>query len=290
MGIRILLIVFLLLPAAVKASENSSVRLPDTLHIKNICIANSPQKPHEGKALYDYINGGADVYFDFGFKTCYARNYSSLSDKESDIVVNVYDMGKSLHAFGLFRKMADGDSIARGVGAEYVKRDRDIYYWMDRYFVEIIDKSAKQVGHYQKLGKIISRSIRGTKDFPAELKWLPEIYRVQGSMRFHKEYFLSRSFLKNVCSAEYREEAIGGTLFILKADSSEEAIGIFKKLSDLYKESKSVDENNELSSYDNIMSDKILAIRNGDKITGMVGRCAFDFKTDLILESLDLQK
>ena len=109
MGVKILLLIALLLPAAVQASDNSSVKLPDTLYIKNICIAKSPQATHKGKALYDYINGGADVYFDFGFKTCHARTYSSSSHKESDIVVNVYDMGKKLHAFGVFRQMADGD-------------------------------------------------------------------------------------------------------------------------------------------------------------------------------------
>ena len=53
------------------------------------------------KNLFEYINGGAELYISYSFKHVLAQKYTKADLPE--ITVDVFDMGSSFNAFGVFR-------------------------------------------------------------------------------------------------------------------------------------------------------------------------------------------
>ena len=52
--------------------------------------------------LYEYINGSADLYNSYGFQELVTINYAANEDQY--VILDIYDMGTSLNAFGIFSK------------------------------------------------------------------------------------------------------------------------------------------------------------------------------------------
>ncbi|UCE20234.1 MAG: hypothetical protein JSV84_07835 [Gemmatimonadota bacterium] len=69
--------------------------LPDTLGDWKL----TERKTYPGQTLYDYINGGADVYYEYGFSTVDVGYYSK---SEREILVEVYTMSSPQAAAGIY--------------------------------------------------------------------------------------------------------------------------------------------------------------------------------------------
>ena len=63
------------------------------------------------------MNGGAEVYLSYDFKRVRVRRYAGPDDGE--IVLDVYDMGSSAEAFGVFSTSIEDPEVGLGQGSEY---------------------------------------------------------------------------------------------------------------------------------------------------------------------------
>lgn len=69
---------------------------------------------YDRKTLYDYMDGGAEVYLAFDFRQVFARKYGGPGGKE--ISLDIYDMGTSAEAYGIFS--CDREDPAAGIGQD----------------------------------------------------------------------------------------------------------------------------------------------------------------------------
>ena len=138
--IKKIMCVFLLFSTTV-ATKAYGIILPDVLCTHNVAIALAPQEVYNGRKLFEYINGGADVYFNYGFKTCCVCRYGIKNSPGSEFKVNVYDLGKKIHAFGIFREFFDSHTIGSDIGSENVSGDGYCYFWKQSFYVEVEDIS-----------------------------------------------------------------------------------------------------------------------------------------------------
>lgn len=58
--------------------------------------------------LYDLINGGAEVYTEYGLKKMVTADYKSKARQNVTVTAEIYDMGSSMGAFGRFSRFLDG--------------------------------------------------------------------------------------------------------------------------------------------------------------------------------------
>ena len=58
--------------------------------------------------LYDLINGGAEVYTEYGLKKMVTADYKSAAHPSVTVTAEIYDMGSVIGAFGRFSKFLDG--------------------------------------------------------------------------------------------------------------------------------------------------------------------------------------
>jgi len=79
--------------------------------------ASGPDQVFDRKTLYDYMDGGAEVYLAFDFREVFVRKYADT--QENEIVLDVYDMGSSAEAFGIFSCDRQDPEAGIGQGSEY---------------------------------------------------------------------------------------------------------------------------------------------------------------------------
>ena len=61
-----------------------------------------PIKKYTGEDLFEYINGEAELYVQFGFKILTAGLYLKDGNDKLGIAADVYEMGSALEAFGIY--------------------------------------------------------------------------------------------------------------------------------------------------------------------------------------------
>ncbi len=69
------------------------------------------------ETLYDYMDGGAEVYLAFDFRQVWARKYAGPGGGE--LTLDIYDMGSPEEAFGIFSCDREDPGAGIGQGSEY---------------------------------------------------------------------------------------------------------------------------------------------------------------------------
>lgn len=215
---RIFLLIAALWAGSAGAADKTAL-LPDTFGAFPGAVASAPPEHYSSKGLYNYIDGGADIYIEAGLKTCTVRQYRGLKNKVAECEIAIFDMESPVDAFGLFRQLHE--SHGRGIGAESAAEPLRISFWKSSLYTEILDKSSKPVpdSTLASLAKAVSRRMPGDTLLPAEIRLLPEAGKILGSEQYRKSGFLSRSFLDNVISAQYKCATGACTLFVMTCPS-----------------------------------------------------------------------
>jgi hypothetical protein len=88
---------------------------------------------YDRKTLYDYLDGGAEVYLAFDLRRTFVRKYAGPGGKE--ISLDIYDMGTSAEAFGIFS--CDREDPAAGIGQDSEQGPGLLRFRQGRYFVAL---------------------------------------------------------------------------------------------------------------------------------------------------------
>jgi hypothetical protein len=91
--------------------------------------------------LFDLINGGAEIYVEFGLVRMVTADYRTPSSKTQTVTVEVYDMGTPNGAFGrtarFLEGLADPSESGKGLPAELVDLgilgEGDLVFWKGKY-------------------------------------------------------------------------------------------------------------------------------------------------------------
>jgi len=143
--------------------------------------------------LYEYINGGAELYLTYDFKQVFVRRY--LGPDNNEIMLDIYDMGLSSDAFGVFSVEREDDEIGIGQDSEY--GGGLLRFWKSRFFVSILttgdEQNAKPI--MIKLAQKIDHFIDVAGSKPALLQALPGEGLNEKRIRFfHTAAILNRQY------------------------------------------------------------------------------------------------
>jgi hypothetical protein len=193
--------------------------------------------------LFDYIDGGAELYLSYGFTEVISRRYTSAG--KPDIVVDLFDMGNAPNAFGVFSQSMETVDESFGQGSQISKGL--IIFWKDRYYVSMMahpetDESRKAL---QTLASKIDRAMAKEGSLPSIIKLLPEEALVRESIRYFRHhawlnahYFIADHNLLHINDtteallAKYREGDNRAVLLLVEypiAQSAQEAYRDFVK-------------------------------------------------------------
>jgi hypothetical protein len=99
---------------------------------------------YEGGALFDYINGGADAYYNRGFERLAAQLYSR---GDLEIQLEIYDMGSRAGADAIFVENTSGMDTTTDFGERSTRDAYQISFFRGRYYVSVLAfSSGDEVG------------------------------------------------------------------------------------------------------------------------------------------------
>lgn len=155
------------------------------------------------QTIFDYINGGAEVYKAYNMRGCLSRQYTTA--RGPAIMLDVFDMGTSEDAYGVFTHDPAGDVVQLGQDGRL--RPGWANFWKDRFFVSIYAEEETDAAQtaVQKLAEQVAALIDGRGTRPQIIKRLPPQGLQADSVRFlhhpvilNYHYYLSDENLLNL--------------------------------------------------------------------------------------------
>ncbi|OHD62866.1 MAG: hypothetical protein A2176_06935 [Spirochaetes bacterium RBG_13_51_14] len=144
------------------------------------------ERKYRKRQLYDYIDGGAELYLSYGFNSLASRDYTRPG--QPDITLDCFDMGSSHNAFGVFSQSREKIEKDAGQGSEYASGQ--MIFWKDRYYVSIM--SQKETAESKRavfaLARSVADAIPNEGPLPAILNLLPKGELAPESVRYFRHH------------------------------------------------------------------------------------------------------
>jgi hypothetical protein len=96
--------------------------------------ADKPARHFRGKNLYGYINGGAELYLEFGFKNLIIKKYINGDNK---LELELYQMINPDAALGIYLMKAGKEISIDNIGARNTANSYQILITKGEYFIQI---------------------------------------------------------------------------------------------------------------------------------------------------------
>jgi len=174
---------------------------------------------YDRNTTFRYMDGAAELYRSFGFKLLMVRRY--LRADHPSIIVELFDMGSSEDAFGVFSFETEGEELQVGQGSDY--GGGLLRFWKGRFFVNVYAEqeasSTKQ--DVVAIGEAISKSIEQEGQKPKLIHYLPReglpersirYFHLHQSLNYH--YFVSH---ENILRLGKRTNALLATYSLPQA-------------------------------------------------------------------------
>ena len=167
-----------ILTASVLAAPAPSVSQPDILresagtaslaacfppHAAGLDIRDSARF-FRGEALFDLIDGGADVFLEYGFTCAGSAHYTR--DSSGSIAVDVYKMTDTLSAFGLYSYLAASTGAPAAAGQEAVAGVDFLIFWKGKHVVTITALEGLVRQDIAPLAKVVDAALARSGSVP----------------------------------------------------------------------------------------------------------------------------
>ena len=193
------------------------------------------------KQLYDYINGGAEIYYEYGFTAVVTQEFFY---EDQSLVVEIYQMSDAAAAFGIYSINRDSAKPAPPIGDDATLFDYHLTFWQDKYYVVIMgyssDEKTREI--LKKFAEVVSKKISTHAQMPSLISRLPGENRVprserwvEGILSMNGQYYFG---LENVWQvdgnlvkagvADYSAENYKATLIVVEYPDKTSAAGAAK--------------------------------------------------------------
>jgi len=152
--------------------------------------------------LYEHVDGHAEYFISAGFQGLTVTEYIATGSKatEAEIQVEVFDMGKSIQAFGVLADESGEKPTPVSVGTMGYKTSMGVNYIKGRYYVKVSAFNPKTPAI--KFAKGFADTLpAGQASFEVFSKF-PDLGKVENT-RVAKEGYRGLDFLHNVVEREY---------------------------------------------------------------------------------------
>lgn len=165
---------------------------------------------YDRQTLYEYINGGAELYLSYGFFCSINKIYQQSG--QPDIIVDIFDMGSSENAFGVFSHSRETNDKQFGQGSQYTSGL--LLYWKDRFYISILasPETAESKRAVFQLASQIEKAIPHKGSIPEIVGQLPPEGLIQESIKYFKHHIWLNSYYfisdENILHITEKTEAV----------------------------------------------------------------------------------
>jgi len=159
--------------------------LPWEVETKGWKRVGSPQE-YKGEDLFLYINGGAEIYHEYGFKQVIIQDYKNKNGKS--ISLEIFEMSSAESAFGIytFKTSAEDRELVLGDGGKLA--DYYLNFWKGNFLVTLtgFDEDQETVKGLLALAPAVEARIESRGELPPLVAVLPEEGLIKASLKYFK--------------------------------------------------------------------------------------------------------
>jgi len=184
--------------------------------------------------LYQYMDGGADVYLLYDFQVLLHQDVKS---GQTELTVDIFDMGNSEDAFGMYAAERASDYNFLDIGVEAYRNEGILNFLQDRYYIKLAGFGPGSDDLLLRFARVISERMGGAQSFPPLLEKIPQEHRVKHSEQFTRKDPLGHPFLSPAYLASYKQGESESKLLISVAKDAAEAKTRLETLTKYFRES-----------------------------------------------------
>jgi hypothetical protein len=217
-------------------AEDSAFQLPADGELPGWSRVTEPEY-YLADNLWDYINGQADFFIDYGFLRVDAAEYRN-DQESSSVVLEVWRMGSPREAFGIFAAERTSEDRPLEIGGGAYLGANVLGFWQSEHYVKLttFDESPTMEKILTGLAEETSSRLPGQGDELQALLLFPADGRIDASERFIPKNFLGQPFLTDAFRVDYSLDGERVQLFVIETGSPMEAQSHFTHLEDFYRE------------------------------------------------------
>jgi len=158
--------------------------------------ADGKDEVYDRNTSFRYMNGAAELYRSYAFKLLMVRKYVKVD--HPSILVELFDMGTSEDAFGIFSYQTEDEEVGVGQGSDY--GGGLLRFWKGKYFANVYAErdTPSMRNDILKIGRAIAGNIKQEGKKPSLIRLLPSEGLSERSIRFfylhqvlNHHYFIS---------------------------------------------------------------------------------------------------
>ncbi|MDH4198093.1 MAG: hypothetical protein OEW05_11830, partial [Candidatus Aminicenantes bacterium] len=164
--------------------DRSLAILPAASDLKGWAPSGRPEV-FQGEALYEYIDGGAEIYQEYGFREVAVQDYKSPSG--NTVSLEVYLMDSAGAAYGIYTFKTTGEG--RATGWEGVEGEIESYYlnmWRGPFLATVtgLDERPETRAGVIALGQATAAKMNGPLERPVLVESLPRAGLKPGATKY----------------------------------------------------------------------------------------------------------
>lgn len=185
----VLLIVFLFC-SSITSFNNINIRVTDL----SSCIPKDDEIPgwlkedvhriYKGESLYEYINGGAEIYHEYGFKQVITQDYTNKAGES--LSLEIFEMEDDAAAYGIYTFKTGASGKIIHLGNQAVLDSYYINIWQSNYVITIsaFNQSEEMQKAITSFAEFACKNLPAGGKPPELLTLLPEENKVEGSLKY----------------------------------------------------------------------------------------------------------
>jgi hypothetical protein len=184
-------------------------------------IAGPPQV-FSPETLYDYIDGGSDLYLKYDFEELQVVEYRK---GPMSVSAEVYRHRDSNHAFGIYSQERVPSAEFLALGAQGYYEHTVCNFIQERYYVKLTGENTGTADREILLGiaRRISQDLPASSGLPSTVSAFPRDGKKPNAEKFIAKDFLGYGFLHAGFTAEYERGGRKFQLFVIAGDSPKDA-------------------------------------------------------------------
>ena len=139
--------------------EGLSLLLPTASEIDN-WERNLDFEEYKGEDLFFYINGGAEIYHEYGFERVIVQDYQNRNGRSASL--EVYKMSSPDSAYGMYTFKSSGKGQELTVGHGCKLQDYYLNFWKGQYLVTItgFDAEKETIDGLKSIANVVDKKIQ----------------------------------------------------------------------------------------------------------------------------------
>ncbi|MCF8378152.1 MAG: hypothetical protein K9H49_01165 [Bacteroidales bacterium] len=165
---RFLLLLFFILPFIVISQNQNQLGdlFPKSGQFDG-CLVRDSVEFFTGDDLFEFINGGADIYLEYGFKQVAHCTYmDSLAVK---IHLEIYEMTQNDAAYGIYTLNSSGKGVPINMGEQGILYDYYLHFYKANYYIRcsVSKKDPDMINTMEKFASFTDTGIKTKGKLPA---------------------------------------------------------------------------------------------------------------------------